>query len=91
MIDQLNLLDWEPKGATYNRERDLSRLSAQMRRVYDVMRDGRRRTLRQLANDADCPEASASARFRDLRKLGFPMRDENMGGGTWHYWMAVTN
>jgi len=94
-MEQPSLLDWQPPqppqffGSTYNEARDGARLSKQLKAVHDVMCDGKRRSLRQLADDAQCPEASASARFRDLRRLGFPVRDENLGRGTWIYWLEI--
>lgn len=101
MVEQQDLLSWEPPkdmrflGSTFDDARDRPRLSRQLKAVHDVMLDGKRRSLRQLADDAgallerNCPEASASARFRDLRRLGFPVRDENGGAGLWWYWMEL--
>ena len=98
MNEQPSLLDWQPPqppvfhflGSTFKSERDQKRLSKQLKTVHDVMQDGRKRTLRQLADDAGCPEASASARFRDLVRLSYPMMKENLGSGTWTYWMVVS-
>lgn len=90
---QLDLLQWEmkPKGATYHPERDRDRLSKQMQKVFDVLSGsaGRKFTLRELADAADCPEASASARFRDLRAMNFPVESECAGKGRWLYWLNV--
>lgn len=97
MNSQLNLLDWQPPanfsflGSTFDPARDASRLSRQLKAVHDVMIDGPKRSLRQLADDAGCPEASASARYRDLVRLGFPMRKENAGSGLWFYRMELPN
>lgn len=94
MIDQPDLLAWTPPanhrflGSTFDEKRDRARLSKQLQTVHDVLVDGRKRSLRQLADAAECPEASASARFRDLKRLGFPVSKENAGGGLWLYWMA---
>lgn len=93
--DDTPLLNWkapEPPhflGKTYNPERDGKRLNKQLQAVYDVLKDGKRRTLRQIADEANCPEASGSARIRDLRRLGFPMMKENLGSGTWSYWLSL--
>lgn len=87
---QLDLMSWKPRGSTINLADDLERLSKQMRRVYDVMKDGQKRGLEKLGRDAQCPPASASARFRDLKALGFPMRKENLGGGHWVYFMEIS-
>jgi len=61
-------------GETYEPERDAVRLGKQMRRVYNVMIDGQWRTLAELAAAAEAPEASVSARLRDLRKTRFGAR-----------------
>lgn len=47
------------------------RLSRQVVRVQDLMRDGVWRTLLEISITARCSEASASARLRDLRKPQF--------------------
>lgn len=58
-------------GSTYNPERDGARLGDQMLAVYAVMADGRWRTLADLSSAVGAPEASVSARLRDLRKPRF--------------------
>lgn len=58
----------EPDGGTYEPEHDRARLGAQARLVWDVMIDGTWRTLAELADRTGAPEASVSARLRDLRK-----------------------
>lgn len=50
---------------------DRPRLAGQIAKVYELMKDGRYRTLEQIANAAECLETSASARLRDLRKARF--------------------
>lgn len=55
-------------GDTYNPARDRDRLRAQLNRVYALMQDGKWRTLHQIAMITKDPEASVSARLRDLRK-----------------------
>jgi hypothetical protein len=47
------------------------RLNGQQRRVYLAMRDGAWRTLREIADATGDPDASVSARLRDLRKEKF--------------------
>lgn len=72
---QPDLLSWEQpirfavefKGGTFNPSLDSERLNGQQKRVHDVMLDAGWLTLREIADRADCPEASASARFRDFR------------------------
>lgn len=58
-------------GNTYDHERDCARLSKQLLAVINVMKDGRWRTLPELAHATESPEASVSARLRDLRKPRF--------------------
>lgn len=55
-------------GLTFDALLDLGRLNAQARRVADVMLDGQWRTLREVSTATGDPEASVSARLRDLRK-----------------------
>ena len=58
-------------GATYSDQRDGSRLRAQHQRVFDCMKDGVWRSLHTIAALTGDPEASISARLRDLRKDKF--------------------
>lgn len=79
-------------GRTFDLERDGRRLTTQWERVRDLMLDGQWRTLHQIAQALDVPEASASARLRDLRKPrfgGYRVEHENHGGGTWRYRVLV--
>ncbi len=55
-------------GATIEPELDTERLGAQYRRVFLLMRDGVWRTLREIAEATESPEASVSARLRDMRQ-----------------------
>lgn len=66
-MNQLSLFD----GDTIEPERDEERLRAQLTRVWHLMRDGRWRTLNQIACETHDPPASVSARLRDLRKEKF--------------------
>ncbi len=75
-------------GATYRRDRDQARLAAQLGRVADALSDGEWWTLAELRATTGDPEASISARLRDLRKGkfgGYTVRAENLGGGVWRY------
>lgn len=78
-MHQLELLKWAPpvilgdrSGETYEPKRDRKRLNAQATAVYEFMKDGQWHTLAEISNATGAPEASASARLRDLRspKLG---------------------
>ena len=54
-------------GKTYVPQFDRERLNAQQRRVFDLMLDGEWRTLEEIRKVTHDPEASISARLRDLR------------------------
>jgi len=58
-------------GVTYEPPKDHQRLNAQTLRVFQAMRRGGWWTLRQLSDETGAPEASVSARMRDLRKPQF--------------------
>ena len=58
-------------GSDYVHKRDGIRLTGQLERVFDVMKNGQWITLRELADRSRCPEASASAQLRNLRKDRF--------------------
>lgn len=77
-------------GATYDRERDGERLGAQMKAVRDLMLsgDGEWRTLPYIAAWVGYPEASVSARLRDLRKEKFGaynVERRYVANGLWEY------
>lgn len=57
-------------GATYTLA-DRPRLAAQYIRVWHLMRDGKWRTLDEISAATGAPEASVSARLRDMRKPRF--------------------
>lgn len=50
---------------------DVPRLAGQLATIFNLMRDGKFRTLAQIAGAAECLETSASARLRDFRKARF--------------------
>lgn len=75
-------------GATYDENQDSKRLGKQLLSVRDLMMDGRWRTLRQIADATDKPEASLSARLRDLRKPKFGsyvVQRKRIDGGLYAY------
>lgn len=75
-------------GDTYNAERDHDRLAKQLRAVRDLMLDGRWRTLYGLSLQSGYPEASISARLRDLRKSvygGYTVTRRHIAHGLWEY------
>ena len=58
-------------GETFVPKVDAPRLGKQMQAVFHIMKDGAWRTLAELSLEACAPEASVSARLRDLRKVKF--------------------
>lgn len=58
-------------GRTFSARLDHSRLSRQLVVVRELMLDGRWRTLAEISMAVGEPEASVSARLRDLRKEKF--------------------
>ena len=77
-------------GETFDEHIDLDRLNQQMRRVWAAMRDNQWRALHEIATTTGDPEASVSARLRDLRKpkLGrftVNRRRRTDGGGLFEY------
>ena len=79
------------KGETFDAALDQKRLSGQLGRVYEVMKDGRWRTLAEIAQQAaPGTEAAISARLRDLRRKengGYTIERERVEGGLFRYRM----
>lgn len=67
----LDQFEFRFDGATLRPELDHKRLSGQLSRVWTLCRDGRWRTLGEIASTTGSPESSVSARLRDLRKMRF--------------------
>ena len=61
----------------------------QLAAVFDRMVDGEWRTLRSISQDSGYPEASISARLRDIRKVEhyrrYTMESCQRSNGTWVY------
>jgi hypothetical protein len=75
-------------GDTFDPDQDTSRLNRQARDVWLVMADQQWHTLHELAIRTGHPEASISARLRDLRKPRFGSRQierEHWGHGLHAY------
>lgn len=68
--DQLTMLeaDRDPPPPAHLSPDDAARLGGQARRVITLMVDGTWRTLGEIATATGDPEASISARLRDLRR-----------------------
>jgi hypothetical protein len=81
-------------GATYEPALDRVRLNVQMRAVAALMLDGRWRTLRQISDATGSPEASVSARLRDMRKPRFGLsivERERMGDDGLHRYRLLAS
>lgn len=76
---------------SFNRPRDVERLGRQLIRVRDLTADGRWRTLKEIAQATNSPEASVSARLRDLRAHGYSVDREAVEGerGLFRYRVSV--
>lgn len=84
----------DPRGETFQPTADRERLGLQARRVLTVMADGEWHTLAEIAHLAASPEASVSARLRDLRRPelgGYTINGRRRAGkgGLWEYQMQL--
>lgn len=78
-------------GETFSEKSDGSRLRAQLAKVKAIVADGAWYSLADLSLLAEAPEASVSARLRDLRKLkfgGHTINRRRISGGLHEYRMA---
>lgn len=75
------------KGTSFSEPLDQERLETALAKVKRALESGRAWTLAELAAEAHCSEAGASARIRDCRKMyGLRIQAERvMGGGLWSY------
>lgn len=79
-------------GPEYEPERDYVRLQGQTQRVFDLMKDGRWRTLSAIADETGDPHASISAQLRHLKKPRFgkhKVEREHLGEGLYQYRLIV--
>lgn len=98
-MTQLSLMDWTPPaiygdrdGETFDRKRDGKRLNAQAAAVFSYMQHGQWRTLADIATATGHPEASVSARLRDLRKPslgGYTVERRYIANGLWQYRLVI--
>src|SRR4051812_39177242 len=89
---QMTIDDWlarDFQGKTYDPKHDRHRLSSQYMRVFNLMKDGRWRTLAEIREVVGGSEAGISARLRDFRKAvngGHVVDDRRQGkSGVWEY------
>ena len=79
-------------GVDYQPELDFVRLTGQMEKIFNLMKDGNWRTLKQIATLTYAPEASVSAQLRNFRKPRFGAHKVNrkrVSKGTYAYQLEV--
>jgi hypothetical protein len=79
-------------GSDYIQERDGKRLTKQFHKIYDLMQDGKYRTLPEISNLLNEPPASISAQLRHLRKEAFGSHTVNKkyeGNGLYSYQLIL--
>lgn len=83
------------QGAEYAQEFDEARLSGQKARIFEVVSDGRPRTLREIEAITNDPQTSISRQLRYLAQdSGRPLQKRIRGdreAGLWEYWLAPNN
>ena len=76
-------------GAVYDEQKDGQRLKHQINVIFDLMKDCKFRTLREIEDLTDFPQSSISAQLRNLKKPAFGSHALNKrrrdGRGTWEY------
>ncbi len=75
-------------GLDYEPDRDHRRLSTQLGKIFDLMADGKWRTLDEIEAATGAPASSVSAQLRHLRKPrfgGHTVEKEHLDGGLFHY------
>jgi biotin operon repressor len=85
------LLDWRPQvmGATYDEGRDHARLKDQALRVFNACSDGRWYTLADISRETGDPEASVSARLRQIRSAGYTVERRYVSKGLHEYRVLI--
>ena len=82
-------------GPTYDPKHDLIRLTGQIQRVFDAIKDGNWYTLDEIHNKTNDPHASISAQLRHLRKERFGSHNVdkrpkgNRSNGLWEYKLTI--
>ena len=85
-------IEGDRDGLSYNHNKDFTRLNRQAQAVYTYMQNGLWRTLSEISQATGAPEASVSARLRDLRKSrfgGYPVERRRADKGLWEYRLDV--
>ena len=83
-------------GPAYDPKYDLIRLTGQIQRVFDTIKDGKWYTLDEIHNKTNDPHASISAQLRHLRKERFgsytvdKRPKGNRSNGLWEYRLTIS-
>ena len=86
--------DYPFDGVTFNRKLDGSRLTTLFERVFELMRDGRWRTLGEIQAQVGGSETGIAARIRDFRKAKFGghiVQHRRRTAGLWEYRLVVND
>ena len=87
----------EPRfdGDTYDSKYDLTRLTGQIQRIFEAIKDGNWYTLDEIHKATKDPHASISAQLRNLRKKRFGSHviekryKGNRSNGLWEYSLKI--
>lgn len=73
LFDIKTVVKTQPKfnGADYDSKRDDERLTGQLLRIYEAIKDGRWMTLGEIENVTGDPQPSISAQLRHMKKQRF--------------------
>lgn len=79
-------------GSDYEHKRDYERLNNQIGKIFNLMKDGKWRTLSDIAKLTESPESSASAQLRNLRKRkfgGYTINKQHIKNGLFAYQLEL--
>lgn len=79
-------------GPEYDHKRDSPRLSKQLNRIFELMKDGKYRTLNQISEITGDPHASVSSALRCFRKPKFGsyiVDKQYIGNGLYEYRLDI--
>ncbi len=82
-------------GQVYDPKQDNHRLQPQYQRIFELMRDRKWRTLREIEDETGYPQSSISAQLRHMRKdrFGSHIVDKrsrgDRGRGLWEYCLTA--
>ena len=97
MQSEINFTGSRFNGSDYVHERDAPRLTGQLQRIFNLMKDGVWRTLSEIESYTNAPAASISAQLRHLRKPRFGSHIVNKRhrgepkNGLYEYQLIVNN